>query len=183
MDLPLTLIAKAAPSGGAAIGETIAATAGAAILTAAMFAIVAGHRSGRLPQVKRLAAFTERSSGIPAWSSLPLFFVVGALLIAVFGMYWDISIHLDQGRDPGPLANAAHYFILAGLFGVFFAGLLSMTLPLKGRPSRSAIRITGDWYAPLGGILMLVSASFALGAFPMDDVWHRIFGQDVTLWG
>jgi hypothetical protein len=30
---------------------------------------------------------------------------------------------------------------------------------------------------------MLVSASFALGAFPMDDVWHRIFGQDVTLWG
>jgi hypothetical protein len=28
-----------------------------------------------------------------------------------------------------------------------------------------------------------VSASFALGAFPMDDVWHRIFGQDVTLWG
>ena len=20
-------------------------------------------------------------------------------------------------------------------------------------------------------------------AFPLDDVWHRIFGQDVTLWG
>src|SRR5688500_294070 len=24
---------------------------------------------------------------------------------------------------------------------------------------------------------------FALIGFPLDDVWHRIFGQDVTLWG
>jgi hypothetical protein len=183
IDLPTTLIAKAAPSGGAAIGETIGATVGAMIVTAAMFAIVAGHRSGRLPQVKRVADFAERSSGIPAWSSLPVFFVVGALLIAVFGMYWDISIHLDKGRDPGPLANTAHYFILAGLFGVFFAGLLSISLPLRGRPSPSSVRVRKNWYAPLGGVLMLASSSVSLAAFPMDDMWHRIFGQDVTLWG
>jgi hypothetical protein len=98
-------------------------------------------------------------------------------------MYWDISIHLDEGRDPGPLANGAHYFILAGLFGVFFAGLLSVTLPKEGRPSATAVKLVGDWYAPLGGLLMTISASFALAAFPLDDLWHRIFGQDVTLWG
>src|SRR4029077_11132912 len=23
----------------------------------------------------------------------------------------------------------------------------------------------------------------SLAAFPLDDIWHRIFGQDVTLWG
>jgi hypothetical protein len=178
-----TLIAKAAPAGGAAVGQTIGATVGALVITAAMFAIVAGHRSGRLPQLQRIADFAERSSGIPGWSSFPLAFVIGALLIAVFGMYWDISIHLDKGRDPGPLANAAHYFILAGLFGVFFAGLASVCLPRGGRPSPAAVKITRDWYAPLGGLLMLVSSSFALGAFPMDDMWHRIFGQDVTLWG
>jgi hypothetical protein len=39
------------------------------------------------------------------------------------------------------------------------------------------------WQVPLGGMLMFVCAAFALSAFPMDDVWHRIFGQDVTLWG
>ncbi|MFN2616772.1 MAG: hypothetical protein ABR581_06570 [Thermoleophilaceae bacterium] len=183
MSTGVMLIAKAAPAGGAAIGETIAATAGAAVITAAMFAIVAGHRSGRLPRVARIAGFAERSSGIPGWSSLPIAFVFGALLVAAFGMYWDISIHLDKGRDPGPLANAAHYFILAGLFGVFFAGLLSVSLPRGPRPSPAAVRIARDWYAPLGGLLMLVSASFALAAFPMDDMWHRIFGQDVTLWG
>ena len=181
MDPGIVLAAKSA--GGAAAGESIAATVGALVITAAMFGIVAGHRSGRLPQVERLSRFAERSSGIPGWSSLPLFFVVGALLIAVFGMYWDISIHLDQGRDEGPLANTAHYFLLAGLFGVFFAGLLSISLPKGRRPSSSAVRIKGDWYAPLGGLLMLVSSSFALAAFPMDDVWHRVFGQDVTLWG
>jgi hypothetical protein len=179
-----TLIAKTPPAGGAAIGQTIAATAGALVITAAMFTIVSGHRSGRYQFVQRLSDFAERSSGIPGWSSLPIAFVTGALLIAVFGMYWDISIHLDKGRDPGPLANAAHYFILAGLFGVFFAGLLSICLPRDGKkPSPASVKITRDWYAPLGGLLILVSSSFALGAFPMDDIWHRIFGQDVTLWG
>ena len=24
---------------------------------------------------------------------------------------------------------------------------------------------------------------YALIGFPLDDIWHRIFGQDVTLWG
>src|SRR3954454_11400796 len=179
-----SLMAKTPPAGGAAVGETIIATAGALVITGTMFTIVIGHRSGRIKFVQRVADFAERNSGIPGWSSLPIAFVTGALLIAVFGMYWDISIHLDKGRDPGPLANAAHYFILAGLFGVFFAGLLSITLPRDGKkPSPASVKITRDWYAPLGGLLMLVSASFALGAFPMDDVWHRIFGQDVTLWG
>ena len=53
----------------------------------------------------------------------------------------------------------------------------------EGRPSRAAVRISGGWYAPLGGIAMIASAAFALIGFPLDDVWHRIFGQDVTLWG
>ena len=30
---------------------------------------------------------------------------------------------------------------------------------------------------------MLAAAAFALIGFPLDDIWHRIFGQDVTLWG
>jgi hypothetical protein len=177
------VIAKAAPAGGAATGEAIGATVGALVITVAMLWVVSGHRSGRLPQVGRLAASAERSSGLPGWSSLPLALVYGALLVAAFGMYWDISIHIDEGRDPGPLANPAHYFILAGLFGIFFAGLLSVSLPRGRRPSAVAVRLTRDWYAPLGGLLMLACASFALAAFPMDDLWHRIFGQDVTLWG
>jgi hypothetical protein len=99
-------------------------------------------------------------------------------------MYWDISLHIDQGRDPGPLANPAHYFILAGLFGIFVAGFLAIVLPEPGeKPTRSSVRIAPDWYAPVGGVVLMACASFALLGFPLDDVWHRLFGQDVTLWG
>src|SRR3954463_10869584 len=182
MGFASVLIAKAAPSGGAAAGQTIGATAGALVITAAMLTIVARHRSGRLPQVGRLAAFAERSSGIPGWSSLPIAIVVGALLVAVFGMYWDISIHLDKGRDPGPLANPAHYFILVGLFGVFTCGAVSVALAGR-RPSDVAVEISRSWWAPLGAVLILVCSAVSLIAFPLDDIWHRIFGQDVTLWG
>jgi hypothetical protein len=97
-------------------------------------------------------------------------------------MYWDISIHLDEGRDAGPLANPAHYFILVGLFGVLFAGVLAMALPLD-KPSRASVRLPNGWEAPLGGLMITVCGSISLLAFPLDDMWHRIFGQDVTLWG
>src|SRR5690606_18595631 len=30
---------------------------------------------------------------------------------------------------------------------------------------------------------LLAASSFALIGFPLDDFWHRLFGQDVTLWG
>ena len=120
---------------------------------------------------------------MPGWASLPLAFVGGSLLSAVIGMYWDISLHIDNGRDAGPLANPAHYLILFGLFGIFVAGLLAMALPKDGKPSTTAVRLQHDWYAPLGGVLMTACAGFALAGFPLDDVWHRLFGQDVTLWG
>ena len=119
---------------------------------------------------------------MPAWAALPAALITGSLLLALFGMLWDISIHIDNGRDEGPLANPAHYAILGGLFGVFAAGFLAMVMP-KERPGPTAIRITGEWYAPIGGILIAACGAFSLVGFPLDDVWHRLFGQDVTLWG
>jgi hypothetical protein len=31
--------------------------------------------------------------------------------------------------------------------------------------------------------MMMFTGLFSLVAFPLDDFWHRLFGQDVTLWG
>jgi hypothetical protein len=171
-----------APAGGAAIGQVIGATLAAIVITGIMLAIVAGHRSGRIKFVDRTAAFAERVSGIAGFASLPSAALGVSLITAVFGMYWDISIHLDKGRDPGPLANAAHYFILAGLFGVFFSGILACAIPLR-KPGPSAIRLPNGWQVPLGGLLISFCGAVSLMAFPLDDIWHRLFGQDVTLWG
>jgi hypothetical protein len=176
------LAASQPPAGGAAIGQIVIATAGALIVTTALLVLGFGHRSGKVPYLGRLAAYSEKTSGLPGWAALPSAIATVSLITAVFGMYWDISIHIDQGRDEGPLANPAHYFILAGLFGIFAAGFVAMVLP-KDKPSTSAIKLSPSWYAPLGGVLICACGAFALTGFPLDDMWHRLFGQDVTLWG
>jgi hypothetical protein len=182
-----TLITAAAaasePAGGAALDQVAIATAGAMVASGVLLYLVIGHRWGRVPILGRLAAFSERVSGLPGWAGVPLGLAMVALLTALFGMYWDISLHIDNGRDAGPLANPAHYFILAGLFGIFAAGVLAIGLPVDERPGPAAVRITEGWYAPVGGVLIAACGAFSLIAFPLDDFWHRLFGQDVTLWG
>ena len=173
---------EAPPAGGAALDQVIIATAGAMLLTGILLYFGLGHRSGKVPHLGRLAAFSGRVSGLPGWAALPAAIAAGALLLAFLGFLWDVSIHIDSGRDEGPLANPSHYLILGGLFGIFTAGFVACVLPLE-KPSRSAVRIVGNWYAPLGGVVITTCGMFALIGFPLDDVWHRIFGQDVTLWG
>src|SRR5213592_3260933 len=171
MQLPSLLAVAAAsePAGGAAIGQVVIATSFATAATAGLLWLMTSYRSGRNRVLDRAGAFAERVSGLPAWAGLPAGVAAGSLLVALLGMYWDISLHIDNGRDPGPLANPAHYLILFGLFGIFVAGLLAMAIPME-KPSPTAVLMTG-------------CSAFALAGFPLDDVWHRIFGQDVTLWG
>src|SRR3954471_23654453 len=176
------ILASADPAAGAAVSEIIIATVGATVLTAALFGGGMAYRAGRFPALERFAATAERHSGLKSWVEVPSIVSALALIVALVGMYWDISLHIDNGRDPGPLANPAHYLILFGLFGIFAAGCLAIAMP-REKPGPAAIKITRDWYAPVGGILMATCGAFALIGFPLDDMWHRIFGQDVTLWG
>jgi hypothetical protein len=180
-DIVLPLAANE-PAGGSPIDQVIIATVGATVATGVLLWLVIGHRWGRVNILRRLGAFGERVSGLPPWAAIPSVVVTVSLLTALLGMYWDISLHIDDGRDAGPLANPGHYLILAGLFGMFAAGLLAIALP-EERPGRAAIKISEGWYAPVGGVLIAACGVFSLIAFPLDDVWHRIFGQDVTLWG
>jgi hypothetical protein len=170
------------PAGGAAIGEALGATAAAGVATALIAVLIAGHRSGRIDWLARAARGTERLTGLPGWAALPLTLLNAALLTAVLGMYWDISLHIDNGRDPGPLANPAHYLILLGLYGVLLSGVLAAALA-GDRPSRTAVAVGRGWWAPVGGVVIATCGAFALSGFPLDDMWHRLFGQDVTLWG
>src|SRR3954470_2586366 len=180
-------VAASEPAGGAALDQVAIATGMASVATAVLLAGIFGYRRGHHGGVagralRRLAGLSERATGLPAWAALPAGLAGGSLLVALLGMYWDISLHIDQGRDPGPLANPAHYLILVGLYGIFAAGCLAIALP-EDRPGPAAIAITRDWHVPVGGILLLACGSFALIGFPLDDMWHRLFGQDVTLWG
>lgn len=178
------LLAQGDPSaGGAALGQVVLATALVTAILGGLAVLVARHRAGRVTLLGRAAVVSGRVAGLPGWAALPSLIAAGSLICALFGMYWDISLHIDEGRDEGPLANPAHYPILFGLIGVFVAGWLAVALPRGERPGPAPIRLAPGWYAPVGGVLIAVCGAFALLGFPLDDLWHRLFGQDVTLWG
>jgi len=182
----MNLIAQAdSPSAaGADIWQVVVATAMVSAILGGLAFLLFRHRAGKSNLLSNTADLSGRILGLPYWAALPSVVLVVSLLTAVFGVYWDVSIHIDQGRDDGPLANLAHYPILFGLIGMLAAGWLAIALPREGdKPGPAAVRIAKGWYAPVGGIVIATSAAFGLAGFPLDDVWHRIFGQDVTLWG
>jgi hypothetical protein len=173
-----------APVGGAALDQVIGLTVGAGVVTAVLLVIAWQHRTHRIEWLQNLGEVTGRAFGTSSWGALPVIFITGSLLTAYLGFMWDVSLHAGRGRDDGPLANPAHYFILFGLFFLFMAGMSAVVFPRDGeKPSPAAVRITTTWYAPVSGIYLAGCGLYALIGFPLDDVWHRLFGQDVTLWG
>ena len=175
-----------ADAGGSARGAPIADLVPSAVVAAALTlaVVLAGraYRMGRLHGLDRIASAVSDRMEMAPWAALPT--IVGALslIVAAFGFYWDVSWHIDRGRDPGPFANPAHWFIIVGLGGVALAGILAVVLA-PSTPTQTSVRFSERWHPPVGGVLVAICGLIALAGFPLDDVWHRIFGQDVTLWG
>src|SRR3954454_22529607 len=138
--LLLSTAAAARPAGGAAIGQVIIATAVATVMTVGLLWLLKSHRDVPNTLLERAGGFAERASGLPPWAGLPAGVGGATLLVWLLGMYWVISLHIDKGRDPGPLANPAHYLILFGLYGIFAAGCLAIAMP-REKPGPAAIKI------------------------------------------
>jgi hypothetical protein len=177
------LAAAAPPAGGAPLSQVIGATVAGMLLTAALLIGGMRYRAGRFALLDELARPFRWLLGVPAWSALPVALATGSLIIAGTGFYWDVAVHIDRGRDPGPFGTPAHYPILVGLFGIFAAGWLALAMARGEEASRTGVRLTPTWVVPTSGIVMMACGAFALIGFPLDDIWHSIFGQDVTLWG
>lgn len=107
--LPL-LAAEPAPAGGSALSEIAAATVVAFLAVGAVVALGVAHRRRGL--LTPLAREIEHRTGLPACAALPGAITAVSLLVAVVGYHWDVSWHIDRGRDPGAFANPAHWLIL-----------------------------------------------------------------------
>jgi hypothetical protein len=167
------------PAGGAPLGDVVVASLVGAAVVAGVWTVTTRYRRGGVRILRVAADGGARALGEPRWAALPSVLAAASMLTAVFGFYWDMATHIDNGRDPGPFANIAHYPILLGLAGIAAAGYLALLL----RDDGSASSRRGVWTVPVGGFLLLLCGAVALAGFPLDDVWHRLFGQDVTLWG
>jgi hypothetical protein len=182
-------VAQPAPAGGAALDQILVAAGFTAVVYAGLAWVMWRERRGdsvhgaRPSLVGRLSArVATLDGGSPRWFLAPLLVQVAGALSGAIGLYWDVSFHISQGRDEGPLANPAHYLIFFGLIAMFLGGALALALADDRLPGRT-LRITRTWRVPMGPALSTGIALCALAGFPLDDAWHRLFGQDVTEWG
>src|SRR4051812_9348082 len=106
-----TALGADAPARGTPLSDLVPASIVALIAVAALAVAAVAHRRGRLHVLERAGTVSEQTSGFPGWAGVPIAVTTASLLVAVFGFYWDVSWHIDRGRDPGPFANPAHWFI------------------------------------------------------------------------
>jgi hypothetical protein len=114
-----------------------------------------------------------------------LWTLLASKVIAGWGVQWDIQWHVLIGRDSFWIPP--HVMTYAG---VTLAVLVSFGVlaweTLRGRPARGpdtppVLRVLGltgtrGFHLAAWGIALTVLAA------PIDDLWHRLFGLDVTLW-
>ncbi len=172
----------AASTGTATFGQIAIVTGLVGLVYLSLAVLLWRERTGRITLVGRLADTVGRLDGVPRWAALTPYLHAVSLLACAFGVWWDIAVHIGRGRDTGPFGTPAHYPIFFGILGVIIAGVLPIALARKPLPART-IKLTKGWRIPCSSALVVLCGTFALVGFPMDDVWHRLFGEDVTLWG
>lgn len=174
---------ETALAAGAELIQVLIGTAVIGTLTLALLALGLAHRAGRTTLLVRAAAPLERVTGLPGWVVLPGLVSLIGFVAAGPGFVWDVALHVGQGRDAGPFANPSHFLLIVGTFSFIAAGWLAIVMPRGEEAGPRAVRLAPDWNAPAAGVAMLACGALSMGGFPLDDVWHQIFGQDVTLWG
>jgi hypothetical protein len=117
-----------------------------------------------------------------------LWALLAAKLITVWGVAWDIQWHLLIGRDSFWIAP--HLLTYAGVTVAVITsfGVLAWDTwrdRWRGRPAAPAagrdgrrLGVTGT----RGFRLAALGITITVLAAPIDDLWHRLFGLDVTLW-
>jgi hypothetical protein len=123
-----------------------------------------------------LGASTSLARGV-LWAML------GAKLLGAWGLHWDIQWHIRIGRDSFWIAPHVMTYAGVGLVVLLSFGLLavetarhrSMAVSPPLMRMLGLVGMRGAFLAA-GGIALTVLAA------PIDDMWHRLFGLDVTLW-
>jgi hypothetical protein len=133
------------------------------------------------PPVGGVAATTASA---PAVARAGLWLLLAAHLVTVWGTQWDIQWHLLIGRDsfwipPHLMTYSGVTAIVLVSFGVLAWTTAQALRGATGTPGTiRLIGITGTrgYHLAAWGIALTVLAA------PIDDLWHRTFGLDVTLW-
>lgn len=150
-----------------------------AVITLGLFAF--GPTDGDLSNFffGQISGSLRRATGFPGWSMAGVLSGLWSLLVVVIGFYWDVAWHIDNGRDT-QLFTVPHVMILVGLGGLLYtAGLAVLFATLDDAPV--GVRL-GILRIPWSSILLFALGAGAVAGFPLDNLWHKAYGVDVTLW-
>ena len=109
--------------------------------------------------------------------------LVGGKLLGAWGLTWDIQWHLQIGRDSFwiPPHLMMYGGVTAGLIVTFALLALETARARRRPPGPDTIRVLG-LVGTRGLHLAAWGVALVILAAPIDDLWHRLFGLDVTLW-
>ena len=134
---------------------------------------------GRGPLLGRIPEVLERRTGIPGWAAAAMGTSLYGLLIAGEGFYSDVAWHIALGRDQA-LFTAPHTSIVVGLGFIFVAAAIGILFATVQRVETAPV--IGGVRVPWSMIPLAVLGAGALAGFPLDELWHREYGIDVTMW-
>lgn len=149
---------------------------------ATAFVVVRGRCDDRSPLFALLGRIPDalgRLTGQPGWAVATVGMSLFGLLVAGQGFYSDVAWHVADGRDK-ELFTPPHTAIIVGLaliagaaaFGIVFATLERVDTRWR----------LGSLRVPRSTALLGILGVSALAGFPLDDVWHGVYGIDVTMW-
>jgi hypothetical protein len=113
-----------------------------------------------------------------------LWILFAAHVVTGWGTQWDIQWHLRIGRDSFWIApHVITYSGVTAIVLVSFGVLAWTTGRALGGADREpgTVRVLGFTGTP-GYHLAAWGIGLTVLAAPIDDLWHRLFGLDVTLW-
>ena len=112
-----------------------------------------------------------------------LWALLAAKLVGGWGVGWDIRWHLVIGRDSFWIAPHLMTYLAVAAAAAISLGVLVVETRRTRRETEEPGTVTVAGLTGTRGFhLAWWGMAIVLLAAPVDDLWHRLFGLDVTLW-
>ncbi len=135
-------------------------------------------RPGLTAIALRIADSLERLTKVPGWAAAMVGTASFGLLVAGMGFYNDVAWHVGLGRDKD-LFTPPHTAIVIGLQLIAASALLGIWFATV-KKADVGFKVWG-LRVPWSALMMGFIGVSALAGFPLDELWHRQYGIDVTL--
>lgn len=111
------------------------------------------------------------------WSLGVLPVLMAGAVSGIVGLYWDVAWHIDRGRDS--FFTLPHNFLYSAIAVVLLTSVFALARDRRDTPLHLPV---GRLRLHPGVLIVAVGAALELFFAPADELWHRLFGPDATLW-